>query len=53
MAEILKNEAIEDIGNAMRMKRNSDLYSGGIEMTEKDSKNYLKFAETILSSVKK
>ena len=53
MAEILKNNAIEDIGNAMRMKRNTDLYSGGIEMTEKDSKSYLKFAETIISSVKK
>ena len=53
MAEMLKNDAIEDIGNAMRMKRNFDLYSGGVEMTEKDSKSYLKFAETVLSSVKK
>jgi hypothetical protein len=53
MSTILDNEAVEDIGNAMRTKRNLDLYSGGVELTDKDSRDYLKFTEEVLSQVKR
>ncbi|OGC09222.1 hypothetical protein A3J90_07955 [candidate division WOR-1 bacterium RIFOXYC2_FULL_37_10] len=52
MAQILKDEAISDIGNAMRSKRNIGLYSGGIEITEKESREYLDFVEKVLFSIK-
>jgi len=35
LSELLKDESIEDIGNVMRHKRNLDLYTGGVEVTEK------------------
>lgn len=53
MSDILENKAVEDIGNAMRGKRNLDLYSGGAEITDKDSRAYLKFTEEVLLRVKK
>jgi len=53
MSDVLDNRAIEDIGNAMREKRNLDLYSGGVELTEKDSRAYLKFAEEVLKQITK
>ena len=52
IAEILEDEAIIDIGNAMRVKRNKDLYAGGIEVTEKECKDYIAFIEKVFSRVK-
>jgi len=51
-AEILKDDAIEEIGNIMRQKRNLDFYGGGIEVTEKECKEYLYFVEKIFKKIK-
>jgi len=39
MKEILKDETVEIIGNAMRSKRNEDFYGGGVLISEKESKD--------------
>lgn len=53
IAEILKDEAIIDMGNLMRSKRNLDLYAGGVEVTEKECAQYIRFAEEVMLNVKK
>ena len=53
MSEILKEETIFTIGNAMRMKRNLDLYSGGEIITEKEANEYLEFVESVLKTIEK
>lgn len=50
-SEILKNESIADIGNIMRSKRNLDLYSGGVEITEKECREYIKFIDEVLIKI--
>jgi uncharacterized protein (UPF0332 family) len=52
LAEILKDDSINDIGNAMRSKRNIDMYSGGIEITEKECQEYIDFIKRVVSRVK-
>jgi len=52
LAQILKNDDIEDIGNSMRSKRNLDFYAGGIEVTEKECKEYINFVEEVLAKLK-
>jgi len=52
LAQGLKDEAITDMGNIMRTKRNLDLYSGGIEVTEKECHDYIKFVESTLNKIK-
>jgi hypothetical protein len=52
LAEILKDESINDLGNAMRSKRNIDMYSGGIDIAEKECNEYLDFVSKVLSQVK-
>ena len=52
LAEILKDDSISDIGNLMRSKRNLDLYSGGIEVTEKECKEYIEFVGKVLEKVR-
>jgi uncharacterized protein (UPF0332 family) len=52
MAEILKDEMIDDVGNVMRSKRNIDFYGGGIEITEKECNEYMRFVEGILKRIK-
>lgn len=52
LAEILKDESISDMGNIMRSKRNLDLYSGGIEVTEKECREYINFVNEVLENVK-
>jgi uncharacterized ubiquitin-like protein YukD len=52
MSELLDDEDILTIGNAMRMKRNLDFYSGGEVITEKEAADYLKFVEKILEKAK-
>ena len=51
-AEILKDDEIEEIGNIMRQKRNLDFYGGGIEVTEKECKEYLYFVEKVFKKIK-
>ncbi len=52
MAEILKDEAVADIGNVMRSKRNIDLYGGGVEITEKECREYITFGGRVLKRIK-
>ena len=53
LAEILNDDSVDAVGNVMRSKRNLDFYAGGIEITEKECEEYLKFVEGILMKVKK
>ena len=50
-AQILNDKEIEDIGNSMRSKRNLDFYAGGIEVTEKECREFISFVEKILSKI--
>lgn len=52
MVEILENDSIADIGNTMRSKRNIDFYGGGVEVTEKECSEYIKFVDKVVSAVK-
>ena len=52
MSVILKNPDVFTIGNAMRMKRNEDLYGGAESVSEKEADDYLAFVEKILKTVK-
>jgi len=51
IAQILNDKEIEDIGNSMRSKRNLDFYAGGIEVTEKECREFISFVEKILSKI--
>ncbi len=53
MSEVLKDEAILTLGNAMRIKRNLDFYSGGEIVSEKEALEYLGFVENVLNKVEK
>lgn len=37
----------------MRSKRNLDFYAGGIEVTEKECREYVDFFEEVLAKIKK
>ncbi|MCK4421279.1 hypothetical protein KAW48_05725 [candidate division WOR-3 bacterium] len=52
MSEILQDETINEVGNLMRMKRNRDLYSGGVFISDKESKDFYFFIEKVLFKVK-
>ena len=52
LAEDLNDEAVADIGNIMRSKRNLDFYLGGAEITEKECREYINFAGEVLNLVK-
>lgn len=51
--EILKSPDVEVIGNAMRTKRNLDLYEGGIRVGESEVQEFIKFVKKILEEVEK
>lgn len=51
LAEALQDTAIEDLGNAMRQKRNVDLYAGGTDITAKECAEYLEFVESVVLNV--
>ena len=51
-AQILGDDSISIIGNLMRSKRNLDLYAGGVEATEKECREYIKFVDKVLEKVK-
>ncbi|MDI6809165.1 MAG: hypothetical protein QME66_09320 [Candidatus Eisenbacteria bacterium] len=53
MSEILKNQDVLTIGNAMRTKRNYDFYGGGDSISGKEANDYLKFVEGIILAVRK
>ena len=53
LSEILQDEKILDVGNAMRAKRNADLYSGGEMIAQKEADEYLEFIENIFIKAKK
>lgn len=51
MSEILNDPDIDVIGNAMRTKRNLDLYEGGTILSEKDVNEYTAFVSKTLARV--
>jgi len=51
MSEILNDPDIDAIGNAMRTKRNLDLYEGGTILSEKDVNEYIAFVSKVLVRV--
>ena len=53
LSEILQDKEIIDVANAMRAKRNADLYSGGKMITQKEADEYLEFVEKVFTKVKK
>lgn len=53
MAGILDDETVGIMGNAMRSKRNTDFYSGGVEVTGKEAQDYLKYVDAIVGKIKK
>jgi len=53
IAQTLRNNSIDDIGNVMRSKRNTDFYSGGIEITEKECREYLEFVTNVVEKIRK
>lgn len=53
LSQILGDEDIKVIGEAMRKKRNLDLYDGGVIISEKESKNYLNFVKKITENAKR
>lgn len=53
LARFLNDNSIEILGNVMRQKRNQDFYSGGIDVTEKECKEYLDFVERVLGDLEK
>jgi hypothetical protein len=48
LSEILQDPSISDMGNSMRSKRNTDMYAGGINVTEKECAEYLQFVGQVL-----
>lgn len=50
-SELLGDARIVVIGDAMRAKRNADLYGGGICITEKEAKDFLEFVSDVCSRV--
>jgi len=52
LSDFLNDRDIMVIGNEMRSKRNWDLYSGGIIISEKEAKEYRKWIKAIILKVK-
>lgn len=51
LSEILEDDVVMAVGNAMRTKRNEDFYGGGIFISEKEASEYLKYVKDILKKV--
>ena len=49
LSQILENKDIEIMGEAMRKKRNFDLYEGGVIISEKEAKEYFNFVKKIIA----
>ena len=52
ITEALKDDTVAVVGNLMRSKRNLDFYAGGVEVTEKEAKEFLLFTECVLLKIK-
>lgn len=53
LSQILNNKDIETMGEAMRKKRNFDLYDGGAIISDKEAREYLNFIKDIIRDVEK
>ena len=53
MSQILEDVEIRQIGDAMRIKRNLDFYGGGIFISGKESNDYCRFVEKVVSRIEK
>jgi len=53
LAGILGDKTIAQDVNVMREKRNLDLYSGGIEVSETEAAEYLAFAKKVVHAARK
>jgi hypothetical protein len=51
MSQILRDPDIFTMGNVMRMKRNTDFYGSGENITEKEAEDYLAFIELAVRKV--
>ena len=52
-AEFLKDPDILTFGNAMRMKRNEDLYGEGVYVSQKEAGEYFAFVQSVLNRAEK
>ena len=52
LSEILDDPDIMVIGDAMRMKRNTDLYGGGVLISKKEARDYLIFVDEVFNKAK-
>ena len=53
MSEILGDPDLFTMGDAMRTRRNTNLYGGGRPVGEKEADDYLRFTETVIRRIKK
>ena len=53
MSEIMEEPDIFSVGNAMRMKRNQDLYHGGEFISKQEIEDYLKFTQEVITLIRK
>ena len=52
LSEILGDPDIFTVGNAMRMKRNKDLYDAGATITKKEADDYIAFVSQVIQKAK-
>jgi hypothetical protein len=48
LEEFLKDQKIEDVAGKMRIKRNRDLYDGGVIISDKEADFYLSFCKKLV-----
>lgn len=53
LSDILGNKNIKIMGEAMRKKRNLDLYDGGAIISDKEAREYLSFIKNIVKDAEK
>lgn len=53
LSELLGDPKIAAVGNAMRSKRNTDLYGEGAPVTEKEALDCLHFIEEVIETIQK
>ncbi len=52
LSEILNDEDVSIMGNAMRQSRNRDFYDGGTLITETEAKQYLEFVGKVIDKAR-
>ena len=53
LSEIMDDPDIFTVGNAMRMKRNKDLYDAGAAITKKECDDYIAFVGQVIQKAKR